>query len=128
MAVEPLIAERAAVARDDADVDFITGLHRRLCAVESDAEFMELDTEFHLAVGRAGHNGFFTEASEQLRLVVNKGIAALPETDLWHERTNREHAAILAAICARDGSRAHAAMRAHVSNTDRSIRAFLAAM
>jgi DNA-binding GntR family transcriptional regulator len=60
--------------------------------------------------------------------VLAPSFFALPESQVWYERTAREHAAILAAILERDPAAARATMKAHVAGTDRGVRALIAAL
>jgi GntR family transcriptional regulator, transcriptional repressor for pyruvate dehydrogenase complex len=100
----------------------------RTAPAETDAEFMALDTEFHLVIARATNNRFVYESVEQLRLVLNDALAALPETVSWRSRTIREHTAIFEAIEARRRDAAAKAMELHARGTERSIKALLAAL
>ena len=89
---------------------------------------MQADTELHIALARASGNRFFRAAVEQIRLELNDAMIALPESQVWHERSAREHEAILAAVRAGDREAAERAMRPHVTHTEQSIAALLAAL
>jgi DNA-binding GntR family transcriptional regulator len=52
----------------------------------------------------------------------------MPESELWHERTIREHAAIVNAIEVCDPRSARARMRVHLVHTEQSVRALLEAL
>ena len=101
---------------------------RRVAEAPTDAGFMQHDTEFHLAVARATRNRFYLKEIERLRIVLDGPFVALPDSELWHDRSNKEHETILRAICNEDERRARAAMRLHVEHTDRSIKALLHAL
>ena len=126
--IEPVAAGLAATTRRKAELSEIEAACGRAESAESDIAFMTHDTQFHLAVARTGRNRFIVESVERLRLVLNDALTALPESELWHERSRREHAPILEAIGTRDGEAARAAMTQHVSSTERSINALLAAL
>lgn len=126
--IEPACAAMASSARSAAELADIERAAGATVAAENDERFMQHDTEFHLAVARASHNRFFTEAMERVRLALNDALVALPESPLWHERSHREHAAIVAALRAGAADRARAAMRTHVANTESSVRTLLAAL
>lgn len=126
--IETVAADLAAQTRRKPELREIEATCSRAEAAETDIEFMMHDTQFHLAVARAGRNRFIVESIERLRLVLNDSLTALPESDLWHERSRREHAAIRDAIKARDGEAARVAMTEHVSSTERSINALLKAL
>ena len=100
--LEPAAAAAAAGARRQRDLAAMKAACRAAAATEDDAEFMEHDTELHLALGRATGNRYFAEALERLRLVLNDALVALPDSALWHARSNREHEALLGALEAGD--------------------------
>jgi len=126
--IDTLAASLAATERSDDELEEIRLAHERTAASETDAEFMARDTEFHLAIARAAHNAFVYEAVEQMRLVLNDALAALPESAPWRRRTEKEHAAILAAISARRNGAAAKAMDRHVKGTEKSVAALLTAL
>jgi DNA-binding FadR family transcriptional regulator len=126
--VEPAAAAMAAAARNRADLARIRRAMERAATAETDTEFMEHDTELHLAIARASRNRFFAEAVERLRLVLNDPLVALPDSELWHARSNVEHAAILAALAAADERSARESMQVHVWHTAQAIRALLRAL
>lgn len=91
-----------------------------------DAAFTARDNAFHLAIASASHNTFVHEAVVQVRLVLNDALLARPASPVWQERTDLEHAAILAAIRAQDAPAAAAAMATHCAWTAENVRAILA--
>lgn len=125
LAVEPPAAALAALKGRAEGLQQVAVAVEAAAAARSDAEFMEHDTEFHLAVGRAGGNRFLAEAIERLRLVLNDALAALPDSDAWHSWSNEEHGRIVAALLARDAETARDAMAAHVLHAEDAIRALL---
>lgn len=126
--LEPAAAARAAALATPGDLELLRVAAADMLASADDETFMRHDTELHLAVAHAAQNRFFVESVERIRLVLNDALAALPDSKLWHERSHREHDAILAAITSRDTGRARRAMRAHVVSTDAAVRALLAAV
>jgi DNA-binding FadR family transcriptional regulator len=126
--VDMLAAAFAAKQGSKDDVRQIRLANERTGAAQTDASFMAHDTEFHLAIATAAHNGFVYQAVEEMRLVLNDAIAALPESRGWQRRTVTEHAAILEAIESGDESAASAAMGRHVAGTEKSVTALLAAL
>lgn len=126
--VDRFAASLAAKERSEEELDRIRRAHDRTAAAESDAEFMAHDTEFHLAIARAAHNEFVYGAVEQMRLVLNDALAALPESKLWRRRTLKEHGTVLDAIVARRAEAAAAAMDRHAAGTEKSVAALLAAL
>ncbi|MBB4660552.1 FadR/GntR family transcriptional regulator [Conexibacter arvalis] len=126
--VDRFAAALAAKHRTAEELERIRQAHERTAAAETDAEFMAHDTEFHLALARAAHNEFVYEAVEQMRLVLNDAIAALPESSPWRRRTVKEHGAVLKAIEARRVDAAARAMARHANGTARSVAALLSAL
>jgi GntR family transcriptional repressor for pyruvate dehydrogenase complex len=127
-ALEPQIARRAAESRRKADV---TAMRREIAAMEhatSDADYMRHDTELHLAVARATRNRFLETAAEDIRMKLNDALSLLPESQAWHSRLDDEHVVLVDAIAEADEDAAEAAMAAHVANSDRGVRAALAAI
>jgi GntR family transcriptional regulator, transcriptional repressor for pyruvate dehydrogenase complex len=127
-AVEPGVAALAAVVRSRADLRVLEDTHAAAVAAESDVEFMQGDTEFHLALAEASRNHLFREAIEKIRLELNDAMIALPESRVWHERSAREHEAILNAVRERDREAAATAMETHIAHTEQSVEALLAAL
>jgi len=126
--LEPAAAAGASLSRSARDLRGIRDAEKRLMAARTDADFLRFDTEFHLAVAGGTHNRFLIEAIERVRLVLNDPLTALPESELWHERTYREHDAIVQALEQGDATAARRAMFAHVEHTDASVRVLLAAL
>jgi GntR family transcriptional regulator, transcriptional repressor for pyruvate dehydrogenase complex len=123
--MEPAAVAEACRRRTQRNVEAIRRASRRLAAATTEPQMMRHDTEFHLAVARASRNRYFIEGIERVRVVLNDAILVLPGSPLWLERTQREHAAIAAAIEAADPRAGRRAARVHVSHTDRSIHALL---
>jgi GntR family transcriptional regulator, transcriptional repressor for pyruvate dehydrogenase complex len=126
--LEPGAAALCASLRRGDDLARIMAAADRADRAGTDTQFIEHDTEFHLAIARATGNRFFTDGVEHVRVLLNDVLAALPESQLWRERTRVEHAAILAAIAGGDSENARRAMRQHVAHTNQSARALLAAL
>ena len=127
-AVEPLISRLAAELRQRRDVTAIRAAIRNMIAAREEADYMRFDTDFHLAVARATQNRYLVHAMEDIRLQLNDALSLLPESETWHRRISGEHEAIFAAIEARDATAAEEATEVHVDNSDRSVRAVLAAI
>jgi DNA-binding FadR family transcriptional regulator len=127
-AVEPAAAALAAAVRTRADLRALAETISATAAAESDVEFMQADTEFHLAIADAGGNRFFRDAIERIRLELNDAMIALPDSHVWHERSAVQHEAILDAIKARDSLVAEKAMKTHLALTEQSVEALLAAL
>jgi DNA-binding FadR family transcriptional regulator len=126
--VETAAVQLAAEAAGDAELEAIAASNELMNAADSELEYHRYDTEFHLQIARASHNGLLAEAVEQSRLLLNNAILAQPETELWHGRIDREHDTILAALQAREPKRATRAMKVHLEHSEQGIRAVIAAL
>jgi GntR family transcriptional repressor for pyruvate dehydrogenase complex len=123
--LEPPAAGLAAEKRKRDDLVLLRQAARAMAEADDEPELMRWDTEFHLAIARASRNRLIVQSLEQVRLLLNEALSVVPESDLWHERIFQEHDAIIEAIAARDSARAIEAMRHHVVNAERGLRAVL---
>jgi GntR family transcriptional regulator, transcriptional repressor for pyruvate dehydrogenase complex len=127
-AIEPPVAGAAASARRKAHLGAMRDAAEGMANAASEDEYMRHDTELHLAVAAATRNRFLVRAIEEIRVRLNDAIVLLPESDVWHERINEEHGAIVAAIAAGDERAAEEAMTFHVRNAEQGLRAVLTAV
>jgi GntR family transcriptional regulator, transcriptional repressor for pyruvate dehydrogenase complex len=125
--VEPAAAALAATRGTEHELARIRSTCERAARAADDLEYLEHDTELHLAVVRASGNRFFIQAVEHIRLILNDALLALPDSSMWHERSDWEHRATVAALAKQDPGRARACMRRHLLHTDQGIRALLSA-
>lgn len=98
-------------------------------SVEHPAHAMKADFEFHKAVAAASGNPFYTDCLSSL----GQTMIAMPRTRLMtgvehyardhFEQVVHEHGSIFAAIADSDGASASAAMRNHLANSRRRLRA-----
>ncbi|MFE4542732.1 FadR/GntR family transcriptional regulator [Arthrobacter sp. NPDC056727] len=98
-------------------------------SVEHPAHAMKADFEFHKAVAAASGNPFYTDCLASL----GQTMIAMPRTRLMtgvehyardhFEQVVHEHGSIFAAIAESDGASASAAMRSHLANSRRRLRA-----
>jgi GntR family transcriptional repressor for pyruvate dehydrogenase complex len=126
--VEPLISKMAARLRKRNDLSAMRATIREMVAAREEPEYMRFDTEFHLAVAGATQNRYLVQTMEDIRLQLNDALSLLPESETWHRRISGEHEAIFGAIEKRDARAAEKATLVHVDNSDRSVRATLAAI
>ena len=108
---------------------------RRACRAFADAvatgdEAIDLDFEFHAAIGAATGNPYFSSFLGFLgRLIIPRRSVHIGQTDeaghtLYLERVRKEHDTIADAIAARDVAGARRAMRTHLKRgRDRYCRA-----
>lgn len=126
--VEPLISKMAARLRKRNDLTAMRAAIRSMLDAREEPEYMRFDTEFHLAVAEATQNRFLVQSMEDIRLQLNDALSLLPESETWHRRISGEHEAIFEAIGKRDAKSAEKTTLVHVDNSDRSVRATLAAI
>jgi GntR family transcriptional regulator, transcriptional repressor for pyruvate dehydrogenase complex len=126
--VEPLAAARAVKARTNADLAAMAQVLAQAAAPISDADAIRLDAQFHRSIAQASQNRFFVESVERIRRVLTDALIALPDSDLWQQRSIREHRAIHAAIQGDSVERARRSMQVHLQHTDKSVRALLEAL
>jgi GntR family transcriptional regulator, transcriptional repressor for pyruvate dehydrogenase complex len=110
------------------DIKKLDAFRAQMEEAQSDLQFHRYDNEFHIQLGQAAGSKLLREAAERSRLELNSAILALPETDVWHERINREHDAIVRAIEAHDQRAAARRMSRHLDHTEKAVRAMLAAL
>jgi DNA-binding FadR family transcriptional regulator len=126
--VEEATARLAAQAALDGDIEAMEAAYAAMREAESELTLHRCDTDFHLQVARGSRNDLLYESVARARLLLNSAILAQPESELWHERIDREHSAIIAAIRKRDPKRASREMTAHLHHSEQGIRATLAAL
>ena len=126
--VEPLISRMAARVRKRNDLSAMRATIREMVSAREEPDYMRFDTEFHLAVAGATQNRYLVRSMEDIRLQLNDALSLLPESETWHRRISGEHEAIFDAIEKRDPRAAEKATLVHVDNSDRSVRATLAAI
>jgi GntR family transcriptional repressor for pyruvate dehydrogenase complex len=126
--VEEATARLAAEHAEPADIEAMETANRGMNDAEAELDLHRYDTEFHLRVARAAHNDLLYEAVEQARLLLNSALLAQPESEVWHERIDNEHLAVIAAVKQQDPARARKAMATHLEHSEQGIRALLAAL
>ena len=126
--IEEGVVRQASAQATEADVARLNRLREKMRTARSDLEFHRLDTEFHVQLGQASASKLLRAATERARLELNNAILALPESDVWHERSDREHERIMNAVAAHDQRAAVRAMSRHLAHTEQAIAALLAAL
>lgn len=122
LAIEMQAADFAARRGDAAHLAAISQIYERMLDAERwEAEGVDLDIEFHLAIARASGNPLMVEAINFLTGGMRQTIVATRERSgevigEVKRLTLDEHAAIRDAVVARDPDRARAAMLAHIGN------------
>jgi GntR family transcriptional repressor for pyruvate dehydrogenase complex len=126
--IEPLVTRLAARSRTRADLALMHESLAEMQGTSTDADYMRCDTAFHLAVAGASGNRYLVSDVELIRVELNDAFSLLPESEAWHKRITEEHDAIYDAISARDEDGAEEFAQIHVANSERGVRAALAAM
>ncbi len=117
--IEPQAAALAAERHDDAHMAEIElALHMMRDATNRRAHREDADFQFHLAITRAAENMYFFTAMEALKDHIAVGMrfhgASVKREESGLEQVYAEHAAICAAIKARDADRAAELTRRHL--------------
>jgi DNA-binding FadR family transcriptional regulator len=128
LGIESEAAALAAAHRDHDDEAALSAALASFTDVGQEGA-VEADFTFHLAIARATHNRFYVDLLDSLGPM----MILLPRTrlgsdhsmtDAGHvERVQREHENIAAAVVAGDADTARSAMRVHLGNTRRRVRA-----
>jgi len=126
--IEPAVARVAAGTRRGTDLAAMRRAIRGMASATSEPDYMQHDTDFHIAVAQATCNAFLTHAIEEIRMRLNDAMTLLPESDTWHRRMEGEHEALLEAIANGDAETAETLMQEHVANSEQGLRAVLAAI
>lgn len=114
--LEPYAAQKAAENMTPEVLEVLHGLEREMSAGEGDelayGRFAQLDTQFHDQIAKAAGNTLVEDALARLHTHVH--LFRL----MYHARVTgeavKEHAALLAAFEARDGTEAARLMRTHI--------------
>lgn len=126
-----VVLERSSVrlAARDATAEDLAGLSRLLDAMDDPArtrtEFNDLDTEFHVALARAGRNRLVGDVTVALRNSLRGRLQeAFDRVEDWpalRAGVLRDHRAVYAAVLARDADAAAARVEAHIRDFARSL-------
>ncbi|MBZ4021311.1 GntR family transcriptional regulator [Rhodobacter sp. TJ_12] len=119
--LEGMAAERAARLGSDTDLKVIDTLFARMEAVHSKrnpADEARLDAQFHMAIVEAGHNIIMLHMMRSMFDLLAEGVFYNRQI-MFRNRSTRDalleqHRGINAAIQARDGAAARAAVAAHM--------------
>jgi len=126
--LEPGLVAAACRVRTTEDLDAVRDGQARLVDADGEASFMHHDDAFHAAVARAAHNRFLQDAAQTVRVALNDALWVLPGSHAWLGRTLAEHAVIVHALERADPRAGARAALAHLTHTDRSVRALLASL
>jgi len=117
--IEPHAAARAAQAMRAADVAALVSGEG---AASHDA-FADMDTEFHKLIAQGAGNHLIADSLARLHIHIHIFRSCF-RSEIAEEAVH-EHDAIIAAIHARDGAAAEAAMRRHIERSYGRLRDFI---
>jgi len=125
LAIEPLIARLAAIRASRADIERLGQLCEATRAARNAADYERADAAFHRRLAEAARN--------VLLLTVFEAVSALRRDPSWQRlgengrcfkrqaTYSSHHREIVAAVAARDGDRAQAAMFHHLADVQQRI-------
>ena len=117
--LEGTAARLAARAASDIEIEELCDMNRQLGTLGNVPEAFTLNRQFHSALLEAARNRFLARSIQALqKALLILGPTTLTQSDR-SEKAVEEHADILDAIKGRDGTRAEAAMRAHIEAAQR---------
>ena len=117
--IEPHAARKAAEMMSDAEVKALASGET---AVSHDA-FADMDTEFHRLIAQGAGNYLIADSLSRLHIHIHIFRSCF-KREIAEEAVN-EHNIIVAAIRARNGERAEAAMRRHIELSYGRLRDFI---
>ncbi|WP_102107964.1 GntR family transcriptional regulator [Oceaniglobus roseus] len=117
--LEGTAARLAARAASDLELDELAALNEELAATGDLRLAYDLNRQFHLTLLDAAKNRYLIRSVNALqKTLLILGPSTLAEADRAKQAVE-EHAALLDALKARDGTRAEALMRAHIEAAHR---------
>jgi DNA-binding FadR family transcriptional regulator len=113
--VEPAIAACAAERRTDEELAALEALLAAMEATEDDAEYVDLDHQFHALLGVAAHNPFFALAVQPMHEMM-QDLRRHIQTRWKKDASMEEHRRVMDALRRQDAAAAHAAMAEHLDH------------
>ncbi|KNG94745.1 FCD domain-containing protein [Pseudaestuariivita atlantica] len=127
--MEGLAAERAATYGSDTDLQVINAAFERMAAAHAKRDpriEARLDAEFHLSIIEASHNVVMLHMLRSMYDLLREGVFYNRQVMFRQRRTRDvlldQHAAINAALQARDAAAARAAVEAHLDFVETALR------
>jgi DNA-binding GntR family transcriptional regulator len=117
--IEPHAARKAAEAMTDPDMAALASGEQ----ASSHDGFADMDTEFHRLIAQGAGNHLIADSLARLHIHVHIFRSCF-RSEIAEEAVH-EHDAIIAAIRARDGGAAEAAMRRHIERSYGRLRDFI---
>jgi GntR family transcriptional repressor for pyruvate dehydrogenase complex len=120
--LEVEMARLAAERRNMEDIEKLNAIVRRMSAkVNSPAEYVELDIEFHLAIADAAHNQLFSMVLRPFMSLMQEARRVGATVPYAPTQTIKHHKGIAEAIKNRDGSEARRMMQEHLDLVEHFI-------
>ena len=117
--LEGTAARLAARAASPAELDELQAINDEMAEVRG-PDLARLNRQFHLLLCRSARNRFLLRSTESIdNTLLILGPSSM-EQPARAKKAVREHRAVLAALLARDGKAAEAAMRAHLEQAQRT--------
>jgi len=129
-----LEATGSALAAERATADDLAELQQLVvemsAAIGSDEEGERTDLAFHLALARASHNAILLQLFESIMEPLGTAIRDVRRVELYanrdvSQRLYEEHAAIVAAVAARDAEAAGTSMKRHLTHVRSMIEKYV---
>ncbi|MBW8708599.1 MAG: GntR family transcriptional regulator [Alphaproteobacteria bacterium] len=117
--IEPHAARKAAEAMAEPDLALLASGE----AAPSHDAFADMDTEFHRLIAQGAGNHLIADSLARLHIHVHIFRSCF-RSEITEEAV-REHTAIIAALQARNGAHAEAAMRRHIERSYGRLRDFI---
>ncbi|WP_020657605.1 FadR/GntR family transcriptional regulator [Amycolatopsis benzoatilytica] len=119
--VEVPVAGYAALRRDADQLALLGDLVDRMDAETGPAEWVALDTQFHVTIARASGNPVFAKVIEEIRDALARQSAFLNQLGGRRTESNVEHRRILTAIARGAQDAAAAAMTEHLDHVEKTL-------
>jgi GntR family transcriptional regulator, transcriptional repressor for pyruvate dehydrogenase complex len=114
LALEPMLAGRAAERRDDDDLAALDRSIEAMRDTDGQADFLEQNIAFHATIARAAGNRVLFHMASSLAWIEDGTAVGISYAREVHKPIIAAHRRIYAAIEAQDSQMAEAAMRLHV--------------
>lgn len=114
LVLEPMMARRAALWRDPANVDRLRRIVDETSDHLNDRLYGQAATEFHAAISGASGNRILDLMARSLKEVYHERVSGMLFPPDYRRELNADHAAVVEAIANGDADRAEKLMREHM--------------
>jgi GntR family transcriptional repressor for pyruvate dehydrogenase complex len=115
----------STVGRSATDLEELRAAHDRVRSAATAADHRQADARLHLAIAGLTGSAYLVDAVTQVQAAVHEMLLAIPVLPVNIEHSNAQHAAIVAAVEAREPERARRAMEEHCDDTAALLRGLL---